>query len=518
MSGQKILMVAAEDDSLPGAKVGGVADVLRDLPTALHSQGYEIQTVIPSYGFLTRLEELESLGTLGVPFGGEMLAVSVFCHRPAVGDREIFIFDHPLFYPQGERVYCHDGDERPFATDASKFALYCAATAEALLQGYLNVPDVLHCHDWHSAFLLILLQYAPEYMRFRNVHKVFSIHNIAMQGVRPLRGDVSSFFRWFPNIRPDVSAITDARLPHCINPMRAAIKLADRVHTVSPTYAKEILEPSDPRRGIFGGEGLEFDLRERSSTGDLIGILNGCDYGQSVINKSDFREIARIASKELERWAAMSTTLASAHWLAEKRLATLAARNSPGFLVTSVGRLTAQKVGLLLTVLDSGRTAFDQLLHVLGDAGFVVMIGSGDEKLERSMTSLVTRHENFVYLCGFAPELADVLYESGDLFLMPSSFEPCGISQLLAMRAGQPCLVNRVGGLRDTVVPGETGFAFEGQNAREQAQALVDCFEQALNVYKNDPVAWSAYGASARKQRFTWEKSATDYSELLYKH
>ncbi len=519
MTEKSVLMVAAENDALPGAKIGGVGDVIRDLPVALQKKGCRVSSVIPSYGFLSRLQGLEPCAYLSVPFGHAVKQVELNKLPGKKGQPDIYIMHHPDFAPQGETVYCHDGDDRPFATDATKYAFFCAAIARALYDGALPRPDVLHCHDWHAAFLLVLLRFMPQYSPLLSVRTVFSIHNLALQGVRPLRDDESSFEAWFPHLVDaiDLEEIVDPYARHCINPMRAGILLADKVHTVSPSYAEEILRVSDKTLGLYGGEGLERDLQIRNERGDLHGILNGCEYpkqrGASKITKTGF---VKMCEDALVNWAALERELLSAHWLAEKRLKSWAAKRKPGMLVSSVGRVTEQKVRLLYVEVAPGITALDAMLNQLGEEGVLVMIGSGDKALEAELVKISARHANFLFLNGFSAALANELYALGDLFLMPSSFEPCGISQLLAMRAGQPCLVNQVGGLKDTVEPDKTGFAFRGDNAESQAKAMVEAFAEAIRVFATSEDIWAGISKMAKKARFTWEKSAESYLENLY--
>ena len=515
---KKILMVAAENDALPGAKVGGVGDVLRDLPPALIKIGLDVECVIPSYGFLARLPKLEAIATVSVPFGNSVQAVDVLKKNGKKGESSIYILEHPFFYPQGESVYCHDGDDRPFATDATKFAFFCAAVAECLSKKVIVRPDFLHCHDWHTAFLLILLRFGAAYTNLSSIKTVFSIHNLAMQGVRPKHGDASSFQQWFPSIPTNLDDLSDPANPHCINPMRSGICLADRVHTVSPTYAEEILQPSQVDLGIYGGEGLEKDLQVRSGNGDLYGILNGCNYPKT--KKSALLSntvLARLILSAIVQWMAQNEHVRSAHLIAERRTQMWSKKKNPGMLITSVGRVTDQKMRLLLEPSsDAKGTVLDSLLHRLGRDGTLLMVGSGDSALELKLVQVSARHQNFIFLNGFSSAIADALYRNGDLFLMPSSFEPCGISQMLAMREGQPCLVNRVGGLRDTVEPNRSGFAIEGKDIREQAKALEQQFSEALRVYKDAPDIWQRISKTAASQRFQWKDIAQHYDEQLY--
>lgn len=518
MKSLNILMVAAENDALPGTKVGGVGDVIRDLPKSLLEQGCEVACVIPSYGFLARRSDMEKCAEIEVQFAGKLMVVEVLRQKCESNEVVQWVLHHADFAPQGETVYCHDGNDRPFATDATKFAFFCQALAQALLLEAIPKPDVIHCHDWHSAFLLILLRFSSSYTCLSSIRTVYTIHNLAMQGVRPFRGDSSSFQTWYPSLIVDPREIADPALPHCVNPMRAGVRLADKVHTVSPQYAEEILRPSDVVNGIYGGEGLEEDLLLRANEGRLFGILNGCVYEETVKapKKPSKAMLVKQTEQSLMSWVIKERYLASAHWLAEKRLKSWATKRKPGILISSVGRVTDQKVRLLNVELEKGKTALDCLLEALGSKGQFIMLGSGDADLEQGLVEASARHNNFLFLMGFSLPVSEMLYTMGDLFLMPSSFEPCGISQLLAMKAGQPCLVNYVGGLKNTVEPGKTGFAFRGDSLKGQAQAMVDSFKHAVSLYESEPEQWKQISKEASERRFTWQTSSKTYIEQLY--
>jgi len=219
---KRILMVAAENDALPGAKVGGVGDVLRDLPRALVREGALVDCAIPSYGFLARLEGVVNLGSVEVNFASALYKVEILVLRASdENGSDIYILHHDLFSIKGESVYYHDTDNRPFASDANKFAFFCAALAEVLVQGKIPRPDVLHCHDWHTAYLLILQKFSLSCLPLKDIKTVFTIHNLAMQGIRPFSGDESSFHAWFPTLRYSIDKVVDPRYHDCINPMRA---------------------------------------------------------------------------------------------------------------------------------------------------------------------------------------------------------------------------------------------------------------------------------------------------------
>jgi len=511
-----ILMVAAENDFLPGAKVGGVADVLRDLPPALVKQGQSVDVVVPSYGFLARLPGLRTVAEFDVHFAGFGQRVMLLKTEQSNGGAVNYIMHSPALAPKGETVYCNDS-YGPFATDATKFAFFCACIAKALSEGIFPRPDVIHCHDWHSAFLLILLRFLPELEAFGNIRSVYTIHNLAMQGVRPFRDDDSSFESWYPSLHYNGQLICDLHNPHCVNPMRAAILLADKVHTVSATYADEILQTSDHANGIFGGEGLESDLCVRAQQGDLLGIINGSEYPKGARYAAPAKKkVLSLAQNALVLWASKQSHMSSAHFVAEKRLQHWALKKTRGFTLTSVGRVTDQKVRLLATFVAPGKTALEAMLDSLGDKGQFILLGSGEQHYEEFLLGVSGRHENFIFLNGYSHELSLNLYRYGDLFVMPSSFEPCGISQMLSMRAGQPCLANQVGGLKDTIKSNVTGFCFAGENAVAQAKALVEAFNQAKTLYETKPEQWKKIATAAADVRFTWEQSARQYVEQLY--
>lgn len=518
-----ILMVAAENGALPGFKVGGVADVLRDLPPALAAAGARVDVVTPSYGMLERLTDLHSQCIVETSFRGTPTTLPLWRVGPP-GDVPVrhFVFDHPLFSACGAgAIYCDDPDERPFASDASKFALFCAAVAEGITSHAFGKPDVIHLHDWHAALLLVLRHHGPRAHALRAIRTVYTIHNLALQGVRPLHGDDSSLARWFPQMRFDPAIVADPRWPDCVNPVAAAIRLADTVSTVSPSYAREILEPNAVQaRGRHGGEGLEADLRAADARGALAGILNGCEYphdgdGPDPAPALAWPHLLALMRAENLRLAAARELLHSAYFVAEARLAALT-RERPRTVLVTVGRITEQKLGLLRVAGASGRSVLDEMLDALGEDGIYLILGSGDPELERFLVSVAARRPGLIMLRGYTDALPDALYAAGDLFVMPSSYEPCGISQMLAMRAGQPCLVHAVGGLNDTVHDGVTGFTFQGESTAGQARALVARLHAALELRARSPKRWAALREAAAGARFRWSDSAREHLQRLY--
>lgn len=508
--------MAAENGALPNGKIGGLGDVVRDLPAALAARGWQVAVVTPAYGMFAQLPGARRRGEIDVDFAGADRTVGLY-EVPGTHDAAIYyVLEHPLFSPRGAgRIYTDDDGEGPFATDASKFAFFCATSAAALVKGALPAPTVLHLHDWQAALVLLLRHHAPAFEALGSIRTVFTIHNLAMQGVRPLRSYESSLESWFPELDYDRAVVVDPRWTDCVNPMATGIRLADAINTVSPTYAREILEPSDPARGYSGGEGLENDLRSARQTGRLTGILNGCNYPRGSIERPDWERILGTLRAEVSRWIARESSMSSSHYLADRRLATLSSAR-PSVVLTSIGRITAQKVQLFRERTADGESALEKILSLLDPFGLFVMVGSGDPDLERFLSAVAARQERFLFLNGYSEAVAELLYAGGDLFLMPSTFEPCGISQMLAMRAGQLCVVHGVGGLRDTVTDGVNGFAFAGESPTEQAGEFVAMVRRALELRRSSIGRWQRMQQAAAAARFGWAESAARYEKTLY--
>lgn len=499
---------------MQGGKVGGVGDVVRELPAALVNVGWQATVLTPAYGMLHELPKAKSLGSINIEFRGVITAVEIFDIPGSEQQVRNIVFEHPNFSPLGPgQIYCSDATDRPFAADANKFAFFCAAAA-AWINQLLVGPDVVHCHDWHAATYTVLRAYRPDYQRLRDIRTVFTIHNLAYQGTRPVGGDESALESWFPGLPFEHSAISDPLHADCFNPMAAAIRLADKISTVSPTYAEEICEPSNAAIGFVGGEGLENDLTDARTDGRLVGILNGCNYERSIGRRPGWQRILDLAAEQVVAWAdaAPSNRI---HAVALQGLKSLP-RRRPVHLLSSVGRLVGQKASLLFEQLPNGRTTLDTILDDLGSKGVLIVLGSGEKSYERRMLEVAERTNNLLFLCGYSETLAQPLYRAGDLFLMPSSFEPCGISQMLAMRAMQPCVVHGVGGLRDTVIDKHSGFVFAGDTPQQQAINFVATVKRALTIKTDRNQDWQKICIRAAAARFSWTESARNTIEHLY--
>lgn len=520
-----ILIVASENGGLSGGKVGGIGDVVRDIPSEISKQNSNVTVVTPSYGFLHQRAGARWIDSVTVSFFGFSHKVEIYQvpgNKPHPKVKH-FVMDHPLFnfydpvrgYHQ---IYIDDPPDRPFATDATKFAFFGLAVAEGVKKNIFGDLDCIHLHDWHAAFVLILRRFHPDYQFLQSIRAVYTIHNLALQGIRPFRWDESSLEAWCHNLSYQGEALADPRWPECVNLMAVGIRLSDAVHTVSSSYAEEILHPTDKPR-YYGGEGLEADLQSAQKEGRLFGILNGCAYPENRVPlKLHFSELLKLFKKKIVSWTGGRDTVSTDFFVAYARLMNLddSKAGRPQTIITTVSRVVEQKMLLMRVSGSSVTSGLEGILKQLGGEGIYILLGTGDRQYEKFLTQMSSRFDNFIFLNGYSEDCANALYASGDLFLMPSSFEPCGISQMLAMREGQPCLVHEVGGLKDTVKNEQNGFTFKGNTVEEQVDDFVSGFKKAINLKKKSPGQWQQIRWNAAASRFSWEDAVSRYFRELY--
>ena len=394
----RIWLVAAENGALKGGKVGGIGDVIRDLPVALAALGHRVTVITPAYGIFNRLPQARHIGDFSVSFAGTQQSAQIWHIQPSdsasgtpSGLVKFIAIEHALLSPKGAGVIYHDdGAASPYAVDASRFAFFCAATV-AYIEQCDNPPEVLHLHDWHLGLILALRHGDPTLRRTRRLRIVFTIHNLAFQGIRPLNNHHSSFERWFPRLRYQKKLIGDPRYTDCVNPMAIAIRLADKLNTVSPTYAREILQPNDCQRGFSGGEGLEAELRVATKNHRLVGILNGCSYDGARL----------VCGRAQSDWARLRGMIGNEKQLqnnlpAPQTLRQLP-RTRPATLLVSIGRIGEQKIALLLQPTKSHRCALEMILQQHGQTLLFIMLGSGDREIEKQLRRIATQYRNFLF-------------------------------------------------------------------------------------------------------------------------
>jgi starch synthase len=534
-SSPRVLMVAAECRDL--AKVGGLGDVVRDLAQALKTLGTPVSILIPCYDRLQRLGE--PIASFRMPFGTkDDWLVKIFKYE--LDGMPVYLLRNETFFGGAYGEVYIDSDRLghgPFEDDAQRFAFFSAAGLEFIHRhSDLRGLSALHCHDWHTGVMLTLLKHDARYRQLAGtLRTLFTIHNLDYQGTRPFEAagdrELLSFAEWFPALyrslegRGALAPLSDphASLP-CFNPMRAGINLADNVNTVSPQYAVEITRPDDPARNFVGGRGLEGDLQRLGSR--LYGILNGLDYtlhnpacltppfdvdsgGWPSARRQHKLNLLHHLPDILQE---MAGRLGDGFKNRDSVLRKMAAFRADGWqdkpLVVAVTRAARQKVSILLETLDGDGSVMQEILR--RDI-YLIILGTGE--LEDQLEE-INQWANGLFVCAFDAGLAGMLGAGGDIFLMPSDFEPCGISQMIAMRYGCLPLVPDIGGLSNTVHDMQTGFVYRGENRQAACRALLATLDKALGCYAGDRERWAAMQMQAMSARFEWALSAQKYIEL----
>ena len=478
-----VVMVASE--MRPYATTGGLSEVVRSLPLALGRLGHRVTVILPLYR--------RALRALPAPAARERaleveLAVGPVPHRArfwttAESDEvSVVLVDVPELFDRDE-LYGSAGDD--FADNAIRFAALSRAALDYLrLTG--RRPSVIHAHDWQAglvpAYQKVLF---PEDPFVGGVPAVFTIHNLAFQGVFPssVAGEVG--------LPPDVVHLEGMEFHGCVSYLKAGINFSDRMTTVSPTYAREILQPPS-------GCGFDGVLSRRAA--DLHGILNGIDTDVWDPAGDPFLP-ARYSPADFGGKRAAKRAVLDAFGL-DTSVEGLARP-----LIGLVSRLTEQKGFDLL-----GRAMESLLAH---DAAWV-MLGSGERKYEQEWMALAAAHSGRVGTrIGYDERLEHLITAGADAFLMPSRFEPCGLNQLNSMRYGTLPIVHATGGLRDTVqdpaggAPG-TGFVF----ANFTTDALIEAVGRALDTFREHPEPWQAMQQAAMAKDFSWDVSAREYVKV----
>jgi starch synthase len=467
-------MVASE--ARPFAMTGGLADVLGSLPSALARLGHDVDVVLPRY---RGVDAGDPLGRLTVRIGGQVEHADVSGVR-AGGARTLFV-RHDAYF---DREFLYGAIGRDYPDNPERFAfLGQAALAWAEADG--TPYDVVHAHDWQAGLVPLYLRRAAAGRGGPSPATVFTIHNLAYQGVF----DAS----WLPRLglEWDMMRVTALEYWSRVSFLKAGIVFADLVTTVSPAYAAEILTPELG----FGFDGI---LREREA--DLVGILNGIDYDLWDPWRDPHLPVPFRASK-MQGKAAARRRLLEAFGLPRAP----GGRRRP--LVGLISRLVDQKgFDLLAEVMD--------VLPAM-NATFV-LLGSGESRYEDAWRALAERHPDRVGVrIGFDDALAHLIEGGSDLFLMPSRFEPCGLNQMFSQRYGTVPVVHATGGLRDTVrdaggPDGEgTGFTFDDYTPA----ALLGALGRALVTFE-DRAAWRRIQQAGMRQDFSWDASAREYVKV----
>ncbi|MCJ7759259.1 MAG: glycogen/starch synthase [Gillisia sp.] len=509
---KNFLFIAAENDALYDCKVGGVADVIRDVPREIAKKGDKVHVIVPSYSRLHQTGTL--ICHLNFTLRGEPYVAYLYKVIPKENHENIshYVIHHPEI--QGGdigNIYHHDLKE-PFYSDTIKYFIFCTAVAQAIKQLEFGELDIVHLHDWHTSTLLLLKRYHKDYSDLNAIKFVFCIHNLAIQGIRPFENSFSSLKTWFPDLPYRVLDLRDPRYHNCFNLMAIGIRFADVVHTVSPSYKEDVLLPSEHPEFV-GGEGLEKDLNQADKEGRFFGILNGSEY--PVKNKVEMHPFYELIIStilvQLQQEVLKYKFDFLAH-TAQKLLPYL--QKKPEFICSSVARLTEQKFYFF----KRSPEALIQILQELEKInGVYVLLGTGAPEYEHFLRKISYQHKSLIFINFQSEDIIDAIYREADLYFMPSLFEPCGISQMLAMRNGQPCLAHNTGGLKDTISNEKTGFTFTGSTYEEKVIDMVAVFEKVVKIFLYEKTSWKQIKKNAQEMRFTWEKSVKAYYDLLYK-
>jgi starch synthase len=471
---RKIAIVAAE--IAPEAKAGGLADVIAALPRAMAGRGAEPCVILPGYRALLQRPDVRTIADdLSAPLGPDREPFRLL--RTDEAGIPLYLIDHPGFFARGG-IYGEAGGDYP--DNLRRYIFF--GRAAAVVAGLLR-PDVVHAHDWHAAALPIVMR-ADHALRarFAQTLAVFTIHNLAFQGIFPTID--------YPLLGLDWSWYTIDYLEfhHQVNLMKGAIMFADGASTVSPSYAKEVA--SDPSLG-FGLEGV---LRAKGSR--FVGILNGADYDEWNPSHDDLilrhfsptRRIGKTRCRDALR----------------HRLQLPARDDAP--IIAMITRMTPQKgIDLVAEALD----------RIMSLGAQFVMLSGGDPAQERFFAEAETRYPDaFRLLVGFDNALAHQIQAGSDIFLMPSRFEPCGLTQMYALKYGTVPIVRATGGLRDTVKEFDpatgvgNGFVFDEYDA----DAMMAAVERAVTAFR-DNTHWRRLLGNCFHANFSWDRAAREYLE-----
>jgi len=470
----KVLFCASE--CVPFVKTGGLADVTGALPIALKQSGVDVRVILPKYGMIDEYWKgrMQHVCHFEVLFGWEKL----FCGVESVTDNGVtyYFIDNEAFFYVNE-IY---GDG---LNEGLRFSFFCRAVLEALPHiGFF--PDVMHLNDWQTGMIAALLktQYGGG-AEYAHIRTVFSIHNLKYQGMfdwKEIAGRLGLEDRYFTSEYLEFYG--------CISMMKGGLVFADRISTVSPTYAEEIKTP-------YYGENLDGLLRARENT--LSGILNGIDY--TIFDPATDRFLpCHFDAAHLEEKRESKRAL--------QKECGLAQRDVP--LVGMIARLSSQK-------------GLDLVERVLGDIMRIdlqiVFLGKGEQRYVDLLNWANWRYPKRIHARIELDEgLAHRIYAGSDMFLMPSQFEPCGLSQMIALRYGSVPIVRETGGLKDTIVPYNmytdegNGFSFANYNAHE----MLFTIERAVRYWYEDKPMWKRMMLRGMADKFSWDKPAKEYLAL----
>lgn len=480
-----ILFVSSE--VAPFAKTGGLADVASALPKAMFDLGHDFRVIMPKYGVINErkftLREVIRLKDIVIPMGNRAFVASVKSAFLPNTKVQVYFLDYKPYFER-EDLYTDPNTHQDYPDNAERFAFLCYGVIETLKLLHWE-PHVIHCNDWQTGLIPLLINTTYRNNPFlQKSRTLFSIHNLAYQGNFPA------------SILPTIGLSQELFFPGSnvefwgqFSYLKTGLMYSDMLSTVSPTYAQEI------QSGSESGCGMEGILSARSA--DLVGILNGIDYDTWNPETDEIIPYKYSCNN-------------SAGKLQNKKV--LAEKNNLEFnpdipMIGMISRLADQK-GFDLVA--------DTIEQMMGFNLQMIILGTGEEKYHRLFLSLAKRYPGKIAVnLRFDNEMAHLIIAGADIFLMPSRFEPCGLTQLYSLRYGTVPVVRRTGGLADTVLDvndsseNGNGFVFDEYDGQKMIKAI----QRALEAYQ-DQKLWSKISKKGMRQNHSWSASAEEYVKL----
>ncbi|HVO73561.1 MAG TPA: glycogen synthase GlgA [Ignavibacteriaceae bacterium] len=488
MSSRKLKVLFVTSEVYPFIKTGGLADVSSALPQAISEMGHEVRIVVPKYGAVDerkfKIHEVVRLKDIQIKIGEKDVMFSLkSCFLPGQKVRvQIYFLDNNEYFGSRNSLYTDPSNGKDYSDNDERFILLCRSVFE-LISKLGWVPDIIHCNDWQCGLIPAYLNTIYKNELFSNFKILFTVHNLAYQGQFPK----STF--WKTGLPGELNSEKGIEIYDKINFMKSGLLYADTINTVSQSYANEIRTDDEL------GAGLKHVLARRKD--DLFGIINGIDT--RIWNPEKDKLLPKkYSSKNLDVKAENKEELAKRFGLEYKP-------DIP--IIGIISRLYEAKGMDLIT------DAFKELMEL--DLQ-VILLGTGDKKFYSFFEKMMQKHnDKFACYLGFNDELAHLIIGGADMLLMPSRYEPCGLTQMYGLVYGTVPIVRETGGLADTVIKfdektGEgTGFMFGQYNTA----AMIKEIKRALKTF-TDRKTWLKIVKSGMKSDFSWNSSAKKYVEL----
>ncbi len=478
MKSKKLNILYVSAEMSPFAKTGGLADVAGSLPKALLEMGHDVRVVMPKYKMIDGDFKYITDFPVQIDDWTDTCIIRKIEVTTRVKDKKKNL---PVYFADSYKLFDRDGIYGHF-DDAERFVFFCKAVLNML--PLINFkPDIIHCNDWHTGPICLLLKEQYRFNEFYSkINTIYTIHNLEYQG------NYSSHVVNLLNVGYEVLTPEKAEFFGMFSFMKSGLVYADIISTVSEVYAKEIQTQQY-------GERLDGLLRKRSA--DLFGIMNGINY-EEFDPGTDKAIVKNFTVENLQDKSENKKALQKELGLPEEDVP----------VIGLVSRLSGQK-GLNLII--------DRIDEFLGKDLQFILLGTGDDYYQDRFRRIVINHPMKIAIhLGFNALLAQRIYAGSDMFLMPSRFEPCGLGQIISLRYGTIPIVRSTGGLAETIIDynadneNGNGFSFENFSSEE----MLDAVDRAINIYSKKPHEWQKLIIRALETDFSWNRSAKKYEEL----